>query len=840
MHRRLIFVLPALLALLVLGLPAVPAAQADTGRIPLKVVLLGDSYSAGNGARAADGSESFYGPQGCYRSHDNWASQYVDTLRDEYAVTFVNRACSGAVSDNVLNDRLMETINIQTYLVGEHTSDDAGAIAQVQSRCTSNYPDEEYYQTKGVAAYYDSVRGYTMVTVECKRFLRAQIAAVSADTDLVLFTIGGNDIKFSTIVTDCFAWGLRSPERCKAAIDDGISLVSGVEASVTRILNDLRSRLLPSARIALLSYPYLEENEDYIVGEYPHNIEYPVGQQIRLLGDLGDDAQRNAVKDANGAAGAPVAYIDEVKSKFATHEPDGRTCCENEDRWIREFDGWFQMAEWYHYNEEGHRQVAQMLAPNGAFEASGSVVGTGSVDIVFVVDTTGSMGATIDTVKRIASDLIDDVNSQTLSARYALVDYRDFPERAATYDYPAKVRSGFTYDKAEIQTAINGLDLGYGGDYPETVYSGLNTAIDLPWRPGVKKVVINLGDAPPLDPEPFTGLTAQQIINASLAVDPAEVYVVDVAGGSGLANTAMRQIAAQTNGAVFTGYGSTELTQALFDTIDTALDKPYVWPGGPYVGRTGQTMTFDASGSFGAKGAQIVGYAWDFDGDGTTDAQTTSPETTHAYASDFDGLVTVRVTDEFGKVGMGTVRGHASVDGDEVPADVDNCPTVANHGQVDFDADGTGDACDDTPGWPTADKIGVYDRLAGDPVPPQPNSDPDGDGTPASVTEFRTPHFEVGGIIASEQDKVDHVGVAWDGGPLQAQLTGLSADYDLYLLDSSGNQLAISAADGLRSEKIRTTLPAGSYVLAVVPKPGQSPAPYQVNVTPLGAGWAGS
>ena len=106
------------------------------------------------------------------------------------------------------------------------------------------------------------------------------------------------------------------------------------------------------------------------------------------------------------------------------------------------------------------------------------------------------------------------------------------------------------------------------------------------------------------------------------------------------------------------------------------------------------------------------------------------------------------------------------------------------------------------------------------------------------MTEFRTPHFELQGVIASEQDEVDHIGIAWDGGPLQAQLTGLSADYDLFLLDQSGNRLAEFRSEGFRSEKIRAPLPPDRYLLVVVSKPGQPAVPYQVNVTPLGAGWS--
>ena len=57
-------------------------ASAQAAR-PLKVVLIGDSYSAGNGARNSRGSRSYYGPEDCYRSNDGWAGQYVRWLRTQ-------------------------------------------------------------------------------------------------------------------------------------------------------------------------------------------------------------------------------------------------------------------------------------------------------------------------------------------------------------------------------------------------------------------------------------------------------------------------------------------------------------------------------------------------------------------------------------------------------------------------------------------------------------------------------------------------------------------------------------------------------------------------------------
>ncbi len=61
----------------------------------INIVLLGDSFSAGNGAG------SYTGIDGCYRSQKNWASGLVRRLKEEgVSVSYQNRACSGATTKN--------------------------------------------------------------------------------------------------------------------------------------------------------------------------------------------------------------------------------------------------------------------------------------------------------------------------------------------------------------------------------------------------------------------------------------------------------------------------------------------------------------------------------------------------------------------------------------------------------------------------------------------------------------------------------------------------------------------------------------------------------------------
>jgi lysophospholipase L1-like esterase len=790
----------------------------------LKVVLIGDSYSAGNGARNDAGNRDYYGPKGCYRSRSNWAEQYVRAaLEEDFAVTFINRACSGGVTDHLLGERDMGTDIYEFVLTGIREPDDpeARGLLNQTGLCRSRYPDEERFAIE-VDASTDIVSGTTTFRFSCRRILNPQLDAIGRDTDLILFTIGGNDIGFGSIVQQCFVIGVRDPDDCEDRVNAAEADLPGLEAQLGTILTRLRTSLRSDARVVLLSYPYLEMNADYTLRSLFNS--YRVGESLHRLGDLGDTTQRAAVDSANGTEPF-VHYLDAVKAHFRGHEPDGRVRSRNPDRWIYEFETRVA-AEWYHYNARGHEEIANLLAPFGAFGAAGSISGLGSVDIVFAIDTTGSMGPYINTVKAFSTDLVELVAQQTTSYRFALVDYRDFPTRTGDpRDYPYQVQLGFTDQTGDIVDAINALTLGYGGDGPETVWSALDAAIGLPWRPGVKKVVIQLGDAPPLDPEPITGLTGDDIVAHALAVDPAEVYVVDVSS-TGNSYPALRDVAERTNGAVYDGRGG-QAASAIAEALQDALEKPYAWAGGPYVTTIGTEIELSAAGSF-AVDSGIVSYDWDFHGDGTYDRTTTTPMTSFAWDEDIDGFLMMRVTDAEGRSSVATTRVHASIDGDEIPAEYDNCPTVHNPGQEDYDGDGIGDACDDDPGYPTEDRPGVSDN----------GEDPDGDSDPSSVTAFLRPHVNVAGVISSLDDVADWWGVEFDGGRLQVQLVGLPADYDLWVLDLDGTELARSESPNLRGELVRLDLPAGRYLVGVIPKPGEFDAEnsYRLNITPLGSG----
>jgi len=127
--------------------------------------------------------------------------------------------------------------------------------------------------------------------------------------------------------------------------------------------------------------------------------------------------------------------------------------------------------------------------------------GAGEIDLVFLVDETGSMGAYIEEVKQRLLEIIEAIRRAPLcrSLRLGIVSYRDHPPQDRSF---ASRVVPLTDDIASIKKGVERMQASGGGDGPESVTDGLYDLVRLDWRPRAARVVVWVGDAPPHGVEP--------------------------------------------------------------------------------------------------------------------------------------------------------------------------------------------------------------------------------------------------------------------------------------------------------------------------------------------------
>ncbi len=118
------------------------------------------------------------------------------------------------------------------------------------------------------------------------------------------------------------------------------------------------------------------------------------------------------------------------------------------------------------------------------------------LEMVFVIDTTGSMGGLLDAAKQRIWRIVNDViREQHSSVRIGLVAYRDHGDEYVTQILP------LTEDLDKVYMTLMDYQAAGGGDAPEDVRTALAESVHkIPWSdaaPGLSRIIFLVGDAPP-------------------------------------------------------------------------------------------------------------------------------------------------------------------------------------------------------------------------------------------------------------------------------------------------------------------------------------------------------
>ena len=163
-----------------------------------------------------------------------------------------------------------------------------------------------------------------------------------------------------------------------------------------------------------------------------------------------------------------------------------------------------------------------------------------ALDVILVIDSTGSMGDEIKYLTTEFRDIVAAIQSQFpgVSARFGLVAYRDLGDDFVVRSYD------FTDSLETMQGQLAQQSANGGGDYPEAMEQALGRALDASWRGGnTARLLFLVADAPPHDEN--LGLTLDKAKAARQM--GLRIYPLAASGVADTAEYLMRVMAATTH-----------------------------------------------------------------------------------------------------------------------------------------------------------------------------------------------------------------------------------------------------------------------------------------------------
>lgn len=175
------------------------------------------------------------------------------------------------------------------------------------------------------------------------------------------------------------------------------------------------------------------------------------------------------------------------------------------------------------------------------------------LDVVFVIDATGSMQWVLDYFKSDVARILRAAALVSTNPRIGLTFFRDHGDTFVTKSTP------LTSKLHELQLALSSIDARGGADSAEAVYDGLREAIQKnPWDWGeqTRRAIVLIGNGPPhLHTQASCEDAARQCADKGVAL-----YVVKASGGGELPELSAIAAAAKR------------------DAVDIAATRLHVWP----------------------------------------------------------------------------------------------------------------------------------------------------------------------------------------------------------------------------------------------------------------------
>ncbi|MHC4599821.1 MAG: HEAT repeat domain-containing protein [Planctomycetota bacterium] len=178
-------------------------------------------------------------------------------------------------------------------------------------------------------------------------------------------------------------------------------------------------------------------------------------------------------------------------------------------------------AWWKEAKEKFGRKATPLEVSIPAFQVYLKELRSKGLDLVFVLDVTGSMGAELEEAQRRTGDIVRILRRVIPSLRVGFVAFRD--------DVASDEKLSLTFDYEEVSIRLNKLEASGGGDINEAVCLGFESALrEQGWRKEARKVIVLVGDAPPHEPKKAALIAFLANREMGVEFSSIETHVTDV------------------------------------------------------------------------------------------------------------------------------------------------------------------------------------------------------------------------------------------------------------------------------------------------------------------------